>query len=119
MSTHFLTVPGLASSGPQHWQTIWEEQHPQVFSRVRQENWDWPEKEDWVAQLQKQISELTQPTILVAHSLGCMTVAHWAQEHSSEWIKGALLVAPADAELSKRLNFVVGFTPIPIRPLSL
>jgi predicted alpha/beta hydrolase family esterase len=118
MSTHFLTVPGLASSGPQHWQTIWEEQYPHLFSRVRQDNWDWPVKVDWVAQLQKQISELTQPTVLIAHSLGCITVAHWAQEHSSEWIRGALLVAPADVELSKRLNFVVGFNPIPAKPFS-
>ncbi|NIJ55818.1 RBBP9/YdeN family alpha/beta hydrolase [Dyadobacter arcticus] len=111
---HFLTVPGLASSGPQHWQTIWEKQYPQLFSRVQQVNWDWPVKEEWVSQLQKQISELEEPTILIAHSLGCITVAHWAQEHSSELIKGALLVAPADAELSKRLNFVVNFTPIPV-----
>ncbi|TLU98790.1 RBBP9/YdeN family alpha/beta hydrolase [Dyadobacter luticola] len=118
MSTHFLTVPGLASSGPMHWQTIWEEQYPHIFSRVMQDNWDWPVKTDWVTQLQKQISELTQPTILVAHSLGCITVAHWAQEHHSDLIQGALLVAPADAELSKRLNFVVGFKPIPVKPIS-
>jgi predicted alpha/beta hydrolase family esterase len=117
MRVRFLTVPGLASSGPQHWQTIWEEQYPDRFDRVQQANWDWPVKEDWVAQLQKQISELAEPTILVAHSLGCITVAHWAQEFSSELIKGALLVAPADAELSKRLNFVVGFTPIPVRTI--
>ncbi|MCF2486596.1 alpha/beta hydrolase [Dyadobacter sp. CY347] len=113
---HFLTVPGLASSGPQHWQTIWETQYSDVFSRVQQENWDWPVKEDWVGQLQKQISQLTGPTVLIGHSLGCITIAHWAQEFSSEHIQGALLVAPADAELSKRLNFVVGFTPIPIKP---
>ena len=110
---HFLTVPGLASSGPQHWQTIWEQQYSSVFSRVQQKNWDWPVKEDWVAQLQKQISELTGPTILVAHSLGCITVAHWAREHTSRHIQGALLVAPDDADLSKRLSFVIDFAPIP------
>ncbi|WP_026628690.1 RBBP9/YdeN family alpha/beta hydrolase [Dyadobacter alkalitolerans] len=118
MSMHFLTVPGLASSGPQHWQTIWEQQYPQQFSRVQQENWDWPVKEDWVKQLDKQISDLTGPTILVGHSLGCITIAHWAQQHSSAHIKGALLVAPADAEMSKRLNFVVEFTPIPVKPFA-
>lgn len=117
MSMRFLTVPGLASSGPQHWQTIWEEQYPDRFDRVRQANWDWPVKQDWVAQLQQQVSELSAPTILVAHSLGCITVAHWAQEHSSELIRGALLVAPADAEHSKRLSFVIGFTPIPVREI--
>ncbi|GGB93851.1 RBBP9/YdeN family alpha/beta hydrolase [Dyadobacter sediminis] len=117
MSIGFLNVPGLASSGPQHWQTIWEQQYPDIFSRVQQENWDWPVKDEWVPQLQKQIRELPGPTVLVAHSLGCMTVAHWAQEFASDKITGALLVAPADAELSKRLNFVVGFTPIPVKPL--
>ncbi|TDE12854.1 RBBP9/YdeN family alpha/beta hydrolase [Dyadobacter psychrotolerans] len=113
MTTRFLTVPGLASSGPNHWQTIWEVQYPHLFSRAEQVNWDWPVKDEWVVKLQEQISKLTEPTVLVAHSLGCITVAHWAQEYTSEFISGALLVAPADAELSKRLNFVVGFTPVP------
>jgi len=118
MSTRFLTVPGLAGSGPQHWQTIWETQHPDSFTRIEQDNWDWPVKTDWVARLQEVISELTEPSILVAHSLGCITVVHWAAQFSSPWIEGALLVAPADAELSKRLNFVEGFTPIPAIPLN-
>jgi len=118
MSTRFLTVPGLAGSGPQHWQTIWETQYPDSFNRIEQDNWDWPNRAQWVARLQEIISGLTEPTILIAHSLGCITVAHWAAQFSSPFIEGALLVAPADAELSKRLNFVEGFTPIPLLPLS-
>ena len=117
MTTRFLTVPGLASSGPNHWQTIWETQHPELFDRVQQINWDWPVKDEWVEKVQEDINKLKEPTILVAHSLGCITVAHWAREYSSPLIKGALLVAPADAEVSKRLAFVVGFTPIPTIPL--
>jgi len=117
MNTRFLTVPGLAGSGPQHWQTIWEVQQPDLFSRIEQDNWDWPNREDWVERMQQQISTLTSPAILVAHSLGCITVAHWAAKYASPWIEGALLVAPADAELSKRLNFVEGFIPIPFSPL--
>jgi predicted alpha/beta hydrolase family esterase len=113
MITRFLTVPGLASSGPQHWQTIWEEQDPDHFRRVEQINWDWPVKEDWVSRLHVEISVLTEPTVLIAHSLGCITVAHWAQKHTSPWVKGVLFVAPADADMSKRLAFVVGFSPIP------
>ncbi|QRR02121.1 RBBP9/YdeN family alpha/beta hydrolase [Dyadobacter sandarakinus] len=117
MNVHFLTVPGLASSGPQHWQTIWEKHYPDTFSRVQQHNWDWPVKDDWVGQLQKQVAELAQPTVLVAHSMGCITVAHWAQEYAPGQVVGALLVAPADAEQSKRLSFVVGFSPIPLKTL--
>jgi predicted alpha/beta hydrolase family esterase len=113
MTRRFLTVPGLASSGPNHWQTIWEMQSPTLFTRVQQVNWDWPVKDEWVVKLEEDIRRLREPTVLVAHSLGCITVAHWAREYSSPMIKGALLVAPADAELSKRLAFVVGFRPIP------
>jgi predicted alpha/beta hydrolase family esterase len=38
--TNFLTVPGLGSSGTNHWQTLWEKQYPNNFKRVEQENWD-------------------------------------------------------------------------------
>jgi predicted alpha/beta hydrolase family esterase len=113
MIMRYLTVPGLASSGPQHWQTIWESQDPEHFSRVEQVNWDWPVRTEWVSRLQEEISLLKEPTVLIAHSLGCITVAHWAQECTSPFIQGVLFVAPADAEQSKRLAFVVGFTPIP------
>jgi predicted alpha/beta hydrolase family esterase len=114
---NFLTIPGLASSGPKHWQTIWEKQHPYLFTRVEQHNWDLPVCTEWVEKLQSYIENLNQPTILVAHSLGCLTVAHWAQKYFSPFVKGALLVAPADAEYSERLNFVEGFSPIPGKPL--
>lgn len=111
--THFLTHPGLASSGPQHWQTIWEDQSPELFKRVEQDNWDWPERKVWVERLQEYVAALTGPTVLVAHSMACITVAYWARKYSSPYITGALLVAPADVERSKRLNFVVDFCPIP------
>jgi predicted alpha/beta hydrolase family esterase len=115
--TFFLTVPGLASSGPQHWQTKWEQKNPDQFKRVEQDNWDWPVKHDWVHKLQEEIEKLTKPTILVAHSLGCLTVVNWAAKFTSPHIVGALLVAPADAEISKRLTFVVGFKEIPQQAL--
>ena len=70
MITHFLTVPGLGSSGPKHWQTIWEQEHPEIFSRVEQEDWDAPEVEKWVETLNESIHQLSTPTLLIAHS-GC------------------------------------------------
>ncbi|WP_165372179.1 RBBP9/YdeN family alpha/beta hydrolase [Emticicia agri] len=114
---NFLTIPGLASSGPKHWQTIWEKQYPYLFERVEQDNWDLPVCTAWVEKLQNYVEQLTQPTVLVAHSMGCLTVAHWSQQYYSPLVKGALLVAPADAEYSERLNFVEGFNPIPAKPL--
>ncbi len=113
----YLIVPGLAGSGINHWQSIWENRYAGKFKRVVQDNWDWPEKDIWVNRLQEYIEKLEKPVVLVAHSLGCLTVVHWAAEYKSPLVAGAMLVAPADAALSKRLTFVKGFTPIPTERL--
>lgn len=113
MIIHFLTIPGLGSSGPNHWQTIWEEQNPDIFSRVEQEDWNAPNAEKWIETLHQSIVQLDKPTVLIAHSLGCLAVVHWAKKYTSDKISGILLVAPADSE---RIDFpkeVSGFSPIP------
>lgn len=117
LNNHYLVIPGLAGSGLKHWQSRWEFRFTGKFTRVEQDNWDWPEKDVWVDRLQEYIVKLDEPVILVAHSLGCLTVVHWAAQYKSPLVKGAMLVAPADAALSKRLTFVKGFTPIPSETL--
>ncbi|MBA4849942.1 alpha/beta hydrolase [Emticicia sp. BO119] len=114
---NFLTIPGLASSGPKHWQTLWEKQYPYLFTRVEQDNWDLPVCRLWIEKLQHYIESLKKPTVLVAHSMGCITVAHWAKNYFSPLIIGAFLVAPADVEYSERLSFAEGFNPIPYTTL--
>jgi uncharacterized protein len=116
-NVRILTVPGLASSGPKHWQTLWEQKNPKLFSRVEQENWDLPDCKTWVEKLNIEIQKTDKPTYLVAHSLGCIAVAHWANKYFNTNILGALLVAPADVENSINLNFVTGFNPIPLEKL--
>lgn len=76
----FINVPGLNNSDDWHWQTLWEEQNPSNFVRVAQEEWNNPEKDKWVVSLKKTIENIKEPIVLVAHSLGCMTVAHYAQQ---------------------------------------
>ncbi len=95
-----LTVPGLAGSGPDHWQTLWERKFPTTFRRVEQENWDLPDCETWVEKLNDEIQKTDKPTYLVAHSLGCITVVHWANQFVNRNILGALLVAPADRQFT-------------------
>jgi uncharacterized protein len=112
-NVRILTVPGLASSGPKHWQTLWEQKNPRLFSRVEQQNWDLPDCDIWVEKLNIEIRKTDKPTFLVAHSLGCIAVAHWANKSFNTNILGALLVAPADVENSLNLNYVTGFNPIP------
>jgi predicted alpha/beta hydrolase family esterase len=91
-----LILPGIGNSGPQHWQSLWEQAHPE-FVRVRQRDWDNPVCEEWTAAIEDAVKRAGPNVVLVAHSLACLAVAHWAAKpHSS--IKAALLVAVPDAE---------------------
>jgi predicted alpha/beta hydrolase family esterase len=115
MATSVLIVPGYSNSGPEHWQSLWEREHPE-YRRVMQRDWDHPERDVWVSALDQAIVQAAHPVVLVAHSLGCLTVAHWASQYERP-IRGALLVAPPDAEAP---DFAVdngGFAPIPLAPL--
>lgn len=109
---HYLNIPGLNNSGPEHWQSLWEAAFPQQFKRVEQQHWSTPLKNDWVDTLHTSVTNIHSPVLLVAHSLGCITVAHWANEKVSSSIAGALLVAPADTEQSGMECFKT-FSPIP------
>jgi predicted alpha/beta hydrolase family esterase len=84
--------------------------------RVEQANWLTPRREDWVGELQRAIAADSSPVILIAHSLGCVTVAHWAQLAPLETlrqVRGALLVAPADVERPNCPPAIRNFAPVP------
>ena len=92
-----LLLPGWLDSGPTHWQSRWEALYADL--RVRQDDWQWPRRGDWMARLDEVVLESEQPAVLVAHSLGCQLVAAWAA-HSAHTarVKAALLVAVPDTE---------------------
>ena len=95
-----LIVPGLNGSGPGHWQTLWEEKYG--YERVEQRDWENPELVEWVSTLNAVITANSERTILVAHSLGCLAVAHWSNAYPEKTgkIQSALMVAPPDVESS-------------------
>jgi len=113
-----LILPGLYDSGPDHWQSHWEREHP-GFVRVRQRDWETPDRAEWVATLEAAIASSPEPAVLVAHSTSCCLVAHWAAAHptSSPRVKGALLVAPSDVEAPSYPVGPTGFAPTPLAPL--
>lgn len=114
--TNYLIIPGLGNSGPQHWQT-WFESTGNNFTRVEQKEWDAPVCEDWIARIDKAISAYDPATVvLIGHSLGCLTIVHWANQYKRT-IKGALLVAPSDAEADLYTFPAKGFAPIPTNKL--
>jgi len=111
----YLIVPGWQGSPETHWQSHWQRSLPNS-ARVEQSDWLGPRREQWVAELDRSIAMSAQPVILVAHSLGCITVAHWV-EHASvdilQRVRGALLVAPADVQRIGCPEALRNFAPIP------
>ncbi|MGG5873624.1 alpha/beta hydrolase [Pseudomonas peli] len=111
----YLIVPGWQGSADEHWQSHWQRSLPNS-ARVEQADWLNPKREDWVAELQRSIASDPRPTILIAHSLGCITVAHWAAQaplESLRRVRAALLVAPADVERANCPPALQNFAPIP------
>ncbi|WP_353815123.1 RBBP9/YdeN family alpha/beta hydrolase [Agromyces sp. SYSU T00266] len=97
MTHPLVIVPGIGGSGPGHWQSRWEAALPGTV-RIAPASWDEPELADWVAAIDRAVAASHAPPVLVAHSLGCLAVAHWAVEAdaASARTAGAFLVAPPD-----------------------
>jgi predicted alpha/beta hydrolase family esterase len=110
--TNYFIIPGLGNSGTDHWQT-WIETTGSNFKRINQTEWDAPHVTDWIETIDAALSNVDlSSVVLVGHSLGCSTIAHWAGVYNKK-IKGALLVAPSDLE-APTYNFpTVGFAPVP------
>ena len=109
-----LIVPGFNGSGPDHWQTSWELRRGDSV-RVEQAAWHDPEPRTWVARLDAAIDAAPGAVVLVAHSLGCATVAHWAAHaaHPAVRVAAALLVAPCDVERLELPVSITRFAPLP------
>ncbi|PJZ53771.1 RBBP9/YdeN family alpha/beta hydrolase [Leptospira adleri] len=88
-------IPGISNSGPEHWQTQWENLHG--FIRIQQENWENPRYSVWEESLVRQIekTEGSENSILIGHSLGCLLIAK-SLDRISDRIRGVFLVAPPD-----------------------
>lgn len=118
-SSTILIVPGVNNSGPSHWQSLWQDKY-RGARRVNQRNWDWPECDEWTSELGRTLADAPGDVVLVAHSLGCLTVAHWADRDrgkEAHRVRGALLVAPVDLEEPEYPPGVGGFTPLPATAL--
>jgi predicted alpha/beta hydrolase family esterase len=118
-STCFI-LPGWQSSGPDHWQSRWETLYGDV--RVEQHDWMRPLRGDWIARLEEVLldqAEVNQaPSVLVAHSLGCLLTAAWASHsRNTHLVKAALLVAPGDAEREELRPVLTSWAPVPLQRL--
>ncbi|KAA2237763.1 RBBP9/YdeN family alpha/beta hydrolase [Salinarimonas soli] len=113
-----LIVPGLGNSGPDHWQTRWERQLS-TARRVRQADYERPRPQPWIETLVRAVAPAQRPVVLVAHSLGVVTIAAAAERLAGTRVAGAFLVTPPDLDDESRRPPAIdpGFAPMPRAPL--
>lgn len=111
-----IIVPGFGNSGPTHWQTLWQ-QRSSSARRTQPASWSEPERNNWVAALEQEVQASDAPVILIAHSLGCMTVAEWASQCDTNKIRGALLAAIPDVQRPNCPKQIKGFSQPKLAPL--
>ena len=94
-----LVIPGLHGSGEAHWQT-WLQAHFKRSRRVEQDDWREPDLARWSARIARTLAaEPAAPWVAVAHSFGCLALAHHLAQRGDKAASGiaaALLVAPAE-----------------------
>ena len=121
-----LIVPGLRDESAEHWQSLLVSELQRVGRPVRsvkplgRGNLDCELR---VAQVQQEAAATNGPLILVAHSGGAWTVAHWASQARGE-VRGALLAVPPNFDVPMPAGYPAldalsagGWLPLPRTPL--
>ena len=115
-ASNVLVLPGWQSSGPQHWQSLWEGRYG--YTRVEQHEWMRPLRGDWITRLEEVLLTRDESAVLVAHSLGCILTTAWAAvSRNTHRVKAALLVAPGDPERGDLREQLASWSPIELRAL--
>jgi hypothetical protein len=121
-----LIVPGLRDHVDAHWQTLLAQS---LATRGRKVHGVPPmgrgdlDCAARVAAIEREAQAIEGPLILVAHSGGCVMVAHWARQ-TKRAVHGALLAAPPDFDRPMPEGYPTvedlsasGWLPVPRRTL--
>jgi predicted alpha/beta hydrolase family esterase len=121
-SATILIVPGLRDHVHDHWQT-WlatRLESARLVPPMGREDLDLSAR---VGAVERAARACAWPVIVVAHSAGVITVAHWAQQTSCH-VVGALLAVPPDLERPMPKGYPTvqglrrgGWLPVPREPL--
>lgn len=127
-TTTVLIVPGLRDAVPAHWQTHLQARlealgRPVVaVPPMGRQDLDCASK---VAAIEASLATTTGPVVMVAHSGGCVMVAHWARQSAQvQRVVGALLATPPDFDQDLPEGYpgrgelaAGGWLPVPRQPL--
>ena len=97
-----LIIPGYRGSEADHWQRHWA-RDLSGSEVVEQEDFNRPILSEWLHVLEARLAA-APGAVLVAHSLGCVLVAHLARRPAAAHVGGVLMVAPADVDVLARDN---------------
>lgn len=116
--SEILIIPGLRNASAFHWQSRWEDKMS-TARRVEQADWDHPQRDVWIKPVIAAVDAAEKPAILVAHSVGVLTVAHAAAHFTPGKVAGAFLVGASDWERDELEQKFPGhgFAPVPRKPL--
>lgn len=126
MTATMLIIPGLRDHVETHWQTLLAAELPRahIVAPLEQHKLSCAAR---IAAIEQALARIEGRVVLVAHSAGCMMVAHWAQQAAPQLlrrIEAALLVAPADLETPMPQGYpgvdllaLHGWLPLPRAPL--
>ena len=109
-----LILPGLGGSGEDHWQS--HLQRAQGSPRIAPADWIRPRLDDWIDALDRSVNACARPPVLVAHSLSCLLVAHWAARPAHPAIRGAFLVSVPNPQLPSFPETAASFAEPPLAP---
>ena len=105
----YVFLAGIGNSEAEHWQASW---HRALGGRwVEHADWERPRADQWVADLDRALSAIAGPKIIVAHSIGCLLAVEWAKRHRDRDLLGSFLVAPPDPCGPCFPTSAVGFAP--------
>lgn len=115
MTLRVPPLPGIGGSRLDHWQSHWEGTDPEM-TRFAPSDWERPELADWCEARNRAVDALDQPPILVAHSLACLLVVHWAAARET-LVSGAMRVAVPDRSGPAFLDAAGSFAQVPEQTL--
>jgi predicted alpha/beta hydrolase family esterase len=121
-----LIVPGLRDAVDDHWQTLLQRDLRKAARPVAsvlpmgRENLSCSAR---VAEIERTAQSIEGPIVAVAHSGGCIMLAHWARR-TQRAVRGALLATPPDFEKPMPEGYPTmdalragGWLPVPRKPL--
>jgi len=110
-------VAGYGNSEPEHWQRLWFSETKNAYW-VEQKEWNNPNRDMWIEELENTLLHVKTPILIVAHSIGCHTVVEWVKKYyKNHNIIGALFVAPPDTNAKSFPKEIKGFENPPFEKL--